>query len=94
MSEIDGIIEHQPSFVPSEYDQFYTNHIMQRRIYDLLAIIALGLNKEQAEMVIQAHEQGIIIGSDPSWAVQAATDADWEEAAKMQEDYRRESGNL
>lgn len=40
------------------------------RIYDLLAVIARGVNPEEAKAVLDAHEQGILIGSPPALDMQ------------------------
>jgi len=36
------------------------------RIYDLLAVIARAVSPEEAKAVLDAHEQGILIGSPPA----------------------------
>lgn len=49
----------------SEFDYEAASFVTLARIYDLLAVIARGVNKEAADEVLDAHEHGVIIGSVP-----------------------------
>lgn len=41
--------------------------ILTRRNYDLLAVIARGVDKEEADAVINAHTAGLLIGPIPDY---------------------------
>ena len=43
------------------------NYIMMHRIYDLLTIIASNLEPEKTKKIIEYHEQGFLLGPNPSF---------------------------
>lgn len=44
------------------------NYIMLHRIYDMLTIITNHLDPEKAGKMIEYHEQGYLLGPNPSFA--------------------------
>jgi hypothetical protein len=46
------------------------NYIMLARIYDLLSLIAAKLNPEDTAKMVAYHEQGFILGPDPSYTIE------------------------
>lgn len=51
-------------------DMETASFITLARIYDLLAVIARAVSPEEAKAVLNAHEQGILIGSPPALDMQ------------------------
>jgi hypothetical protein len=47
-------------------DMETASFITLARIYDLLAVIARAVSPEEAKAILDAHEQGILIGSPPA----------------------------
>jgi len=47
-------------------DMETASFITLARIYDLLAVISRAVSPEEAKAVLDAHEQGILIGSPPA----------------------------
>jgi hypothetical protein len=46
------------------------NYIMLHRIYDLLTVISNSVDKEKTSKVIEFHEQGYLLGPQPSFTPQ------------------------
>ena len=46
------------------------NYIMLHRIYDLLTIMANSVDPEKTSKVIEFHEQGYLLGPQPSFTPQ------------------------
>ena len=58
----------------AETDWGIVNFITLARIYDMLTIIALSMDKAGTEKLLAAHEQGIIVNAMPSLNVQEETE--------------------
>ena len=46
------------------------NYIMLHRIYDMLTIMANGVDPEKTEKMIKYHEEGYLLGPSPSFTPQ------------------------
>lgn len=65
MSELKG--GEEPKDVFDESAAEVVNTIMLLRIYDMLLIIARGINQSEAIEAVTAHRDGKILGPPPSW---------------------------
>jgi hypothetical protein len=60
--------EKEPVEDAFDKDSYETvNLITQLRIYDLLLVIARGINESEAVEVAKLHAEGKVLGPPPSW---------------------------
>jgi hypothetical protein len=55
------------------------NYIMLHRIYDMLTIMANGVDPEKTEKMIKYHEEGYLLGPSPSFTPQEEISEDSDE---------------
>ena len=52
------------------------NYIMLHRIYDMLTIMANGVDPDKTEKMIKYHQDGYLLGPSPSFTPQEEIDED------------------
>ena len=63
----EGRTEHK---LVADNEMLTAMYITQRRIYDVLARLLANINPEDADILMQMHEQGIFATSDPTYLAQ------------------------
>lgn len=67
MSDLQGGNEPEQKDVFDEDVSQVVNTIMLMRIYDMLLVIARGMNADEAVEAVKKHRDGKILGPPPSW---------------------------